>query len=73
MTNTIGLSEDNLEFIRTQMVDIGRQVGRDPSEWSDGDWRWGMTVEIRDESGHLLGTVSVHGDGWWQFHQNPDS
>ena len=34
----------------------------------DGDWRWGVTVDIFDDSGDLAGHVKPYGDGWLGFY-----
>jgi hypothetical protein len=34
----------------------------------DGDWRWGVTVDILDEHGDPAGTVKPYGDGWLGFY-----
>lgn len=35
----------------------------------EGDWRWGVTVQVVDLEGEeIVGEVRAHGDGWLAFY-----
>lgn len=57
----------DLQRIAGQLDDINMTIG-DVENIPDDDWRWGLSVTIYDDSGHIAGHVKPHGDGWLGFY-----
>lgn len=71
MTDTVGLSQTELRKIADTMDRIVATLGK-PEDWDENLWKWGVRVDV-DFDGILYGTISPHGDGWWQFTPNAEN
>lgn len=65
MTDTVGMSSTELRKF-ADMIDQAVETLGEPEEWPLDSWKWGVRVDV-DFDGILYGTISPHGDGWWQF------
>lgn len=62
----IPLTPHDIRDIAIQMEEIEAVIGC--SEIPDDDWRWGLSVEIRDDADTIVGHVKTHPDGWFGFY-----
>lgn len=61
----IPYTSDDLRYIADQMDAVLEVVGED---LTDDDWRWGLSVDIFDNAGCLVGQVKPYPDGWLGFY-----
>lgn len=66
MARYLPYTSDDLRYIADQVDKITETIGTD--DLTDGDWRWGLTVDIYDDDGETAGQMSFHGDGWIGFY-----
>lgn len=66
MTRDIPYTSDDLRYIAEQIENVTDDLPK--TDLEDGDWRWGLTVEIFDDGGDTVGQLRPHGDGWIGFY-----
>ena len=71
------MAERDIPYTASDMREIADQVekieaavmgGLDEFPGKNGDWRWGMSVEIYDDMGYVAGVVKPQPDGWLGFY-----
>lgn len=69
MTNrTIPYTSDDLRAIADKLDEIITAIG-DRDILTDGDWRWGLSVEVFDaDLAQTAGHIKPHPDGWLGFY-----
>ena len=65
-TRIYPLTADDLRDLADELDEVTKSLS--DSLGGVDDWRWGVTVEIKDDSGHVLGQVRPHADGWFGFY-----
>lgn len=66
MTRDVPFTSSDLRDAADAVDKITADIGGD--DIADGDWRWGLTVDIFDDAGDAIGQVRPHGDGWLGFY-----
>lgn len=66
MTRDFPLTQSDIRDIADRMDAISADIGGDDIE--DGSWKWGLTVDIFDDAGDVVGQVRPHYDGWLGFY-----
>lgn len=66
MNRIIPFTSSDLREAADRIDEVLAVVGID--ELPDADWRWGLTVDIFDEGGDVIGQLRPHGDGWIGFY-----
>lgn len=65
---TIPYASDDLRAIADNIDKVLEALGPD-GLLEDGDWRWGVVVDIFDpEDVQIVGQVKPTGDGWFGFY-----
>lgn len=59
----IPYTSDDLRYIADQIDKVSDDIGN-VADIPDGDWRWGLTVEMTDDGGETVGHLRAYGDGW---------
>lgn len=62
----IPYTSDDLRLAADRVDEIIAAVG--DGDLEDGDWRWGVSVEVTDENGWAIGHVRPFSDGWLGFY-----
>ena len=60
------MSSSDLREIADRVDEVLTVLGGE--DLADGDWRWGLTVDIPDDAGQIVGQLKPHGDGWIGFY-----
>lgn len=62
-------TSDDLREIAEQVDRIVKALNPEDEYLEEGDWRWGVIVEVFDpELDVSVGQVKAHGDGWLGFY-----
>ena len=62
----IPFTPDDLRYLADTIDKVFEGVGGEDLELVD--WRWGLRVEITDDTDTRVGEVRPHGDGWLGFY-----
>lgn len=66
MTRDYPYTADDLRYIADKVEDITDAIGG--GDLTEGDWRWGLSVDVFDDGDEIAGQVRPHGDGWIGFY-----
>lgn len=66
MTRDVPFTSGDLRDTADRVDEVLAVVGGD--DIPDKDWRWGLTVDIFDDGGDVVGQLRPHGDGWIGFY-----
>lgn len=64
----IPYTADDLRYTADQIDIIMAALGTDDLE--DGDWRWGLSVDVFDDDNKVTGQIRPNGDGWLGYYPN---
>lgn len=62
----VPLSAEELRGIADHVEEILTALGGE--DLPDDDWRWGVSVEVRDEHGYVVGYIKPCNFGYLGFH-----
>lgn len=66
---TIPYTSDDLRAIADNVEAVVSALGPEDGFLEDGDWRWGVAVDIFDPEGEgIVGQVKPVSDGWFGFY-----
>lgn len=65
---TIPWTSDDLRTAADQIDMILAVINPEDGYFGEGDWRWGLTVDIIDDFDNLMGTLKPTRDGWLGFY-----
>lgn len=65
---TIPWSSDDLRTTADEIDKILSVINPEDGFLEDGDWRWGVTVDVVDDLDYVIGTLKPTGDGWFGFY-----
>lgn len=74
MSRDYPLTSSDLRHIADRVDEVLAVVNPEDGELPDGDWRWGLTVDIWHDDGSaddIAGQIAPNGDGWLGFYPNP--
>lgn len=66
MNREVPFTSSDLRDVADTLDEITSDIGGD--EIPDGDWRWGLTVDVFDDADGVVGQVRPHSDGWLGFY-----
>ncbi len=65
---TIPWTSDDLRTAADEIDKILAVINKEDGFLEEGDWRWGLTVDIIDDIDTVMGTLKPTGDGWLGFY-----
>lgn len=65
---TIPWTSDDLRTAADEIDKILAVINPEDGFLEEGDWRWGITVDIMDDADTVMGTLKPTGDGWLGFY-----
>lgn len=65
---TIPWTSDDLRTAADEIDKILAVIAPEDGFLEEGDWRWGITVDIVDDIDTVMGTLKPTGDGWLGFY-----
>ena len=59
---------EDLRSLADKVDEILAGLNPTGEDLTDGDWRWGVTVDVFDDGDSPAGQVRPYGDGWLGFY-----